>query len=77
PMLLLDCAGMAKAASLDFSRDAQQIFEEEEEAEAAPGLPALLFRDLDGVRRAVPLAAVDRVEQVDAGNVRFAAGRFR
>ena len=25
-MLLLDCAGMAKAASLDFSRDAQQIF---------------------------------------------------
>ncbi|WP_204314263.1 hypothetical protein, partial [Klebsiella aerogenes] len=32
---------------------------------------------LDGVRRAVPLAAVDRVEQVDAGNVRFAAGRFR
>ncbi|MBB4839420.1 two-component system chemotaxis sensor kinase CheA [Sphingomonas kyeonggiensis] len=77
PMLLLDCAGMAKAASLDFSRDSQQLFEEEEEVEAAQGLPALLFRDLDGVRRAVPLAAVDRVEQVDAANVRFAAGRFR
>lgn len=77
PMLLLDCAGMAKAAGLDFSRDGQQIFEEEEEEQAAPGLPALLFRDLDGVRRAVPLAAVDRVEQVDAANVRFAAGRFR
>ena len=76
PMLLLDCAGMAKAASLDFSRS-EQIFEEDEEVDAVPGLPALLFRDLDGVRRAVPLAAVDRVEQVDANAVRFAAGRFR
>lgn len=76
PMLLLDCAGMAKVAGLDFNRG-EQIFEEEEEVAEAPGLPALLFRDLDGVRRAVPLAAVDRVEQVDAGAVRFAAGRFR
>lgn len=76
PMLLLDCAGMAKVAGLDFSRG-EQIFEDEEEVEEAHGLPALLFRDLDGVRRAVPLAAVDRVEQVDAANVRFAAGRFR
>ncbi|MEP9357316.1 chemotaxis protein CheA [Sphingomonas sp. KR3-1] len=77
PMLLLDCAGMAKVAGLDFNRDAQDLFEEEEEAEVAQGLPALLFRDLDGVRRAVPLAAVDRVEQVDGANIRFAAGRFR
>jgi two-component system chemotaxis sensor kinase CheA len=76
PMLLLDCAGMAKVAGLDFNRG-EQIFEEEEEAEIAHGMPALLFRDLDGVRRAVPLAAVDRVEQVDPANVRFAAGRFR
>jgi two-component system chemotaxis sensor kinase CheA len=76
PMLLLDCAGMAKVAGLDFNRG-EQIFEEEEEVAEAPGLPALMFRDLDGVRRAVPLAAVDRVEQVDAGAVRFAAGRFR
>ncbi|NYT39522.1 chemotaxis protein CheA [Sphingomonas sp. R-74633] len=76
PMLLLDCAGMAKVAGLDFNRG-EQLYEEEEEILAAPGLPALLFRDLDGVRRAVPLAAVDRVEQVDASAVRFAAGRFR
>ena len=77
PMLLLDCAGMASAAGLDFSREATHGFEEEEVEAVAAGLPALLFRDLDGVRRAVPLAAVDRVEQVDTSQVRFAAGRFR
>lgn len=77
PMLMLDCAGMANVAGLDFSRDAEHDFEEEEAIKEAPGVPALLFCDLDGVRRAVPLAAVDRVEQVDGASVRFAAGRFR
>lgn len=77
PMLMLDCAGMANVAGLDFSRDAEHDFEEEEIVQETLGIPALLFCDLDGVRRAVPLAAVDRVEQVDGANVRFAAGRFR
>jgi two-component system chemotaxis sensor kinase CheA len=77
PMLLLDCAGMASVAGLNFNRDAGQAFDEAEEAVEAPGIPALLFQDLDGMRRAVPLAAVDRVEQVGAEQVRFAAGRFR
>jgi two-component system chemotaxis sensor kinase CheA len=70
PMLMLDCAGMANRAGLDFSRDAGHDFEEEEVAPETPGIPALLFCDLDGVRRAVPLAAVDRVEQVDGTSVR-------
>ncbi|MET0245126.1 MAG: chemotaxis protein CheW [Sphingomonas sp.] len=78
PMLMLDCAGLASAAGLDFNRDAQrQDDEPPEESAAAPGLPALLFRDLDGVRRAAPLAIVDRVEQVDPASIRFAAGRHR
>jgi len=77
PMLMLDCAGMAQVAGLDFSRDANEAFEEEEAAQEPAGLPALLFCDLDGTRRAVPLAAVDRVEQVEGSAVRFAAGRFR
>lgn len=77
PMLMLDCAGMANVAGLDFSRDAEKDFEEEEVVQETPGMPALMFCDLDGVRRAVPLAAVDRVEQVDGDSVRFAAGRFR
>ncbi|MBX3565010.1 MAG: chemotaxis protein CheA [Sphingomonas sp.] len=77
PMLLLDCAGLASVAGLDFSRDATRDLDDEQAEAVAEGIPALLFQDLDGARRAVPLAAVDRVEQVDAVNIRFAAGRFR
>jgi two-component system chemotaxis sensor kinase CheA len=77
PMLMLDCAGMASAAGIDFNRDDADRYDEEEKVVEAPGLPALLFADLDGVRRAVPLGIVDRVEQVDAESVRFSAGRLR
>ena len=77
PMLLLDCAGLARVAGLDFSRDLRDGFEDAAAEVEAPGLPALLFDDLDGVRRAVPLAAVDRVEQVSAAQVRQAAGSYR
>lgn len=76
PMLMLDCAGMASVAGLRFVPEAAQG----EAAATDPeprGIAALLFRDLDGMRRAVPLVAVDRVEHVDAASVRFAAGRFR
>lgn len=77
PMLLLDCAGIANVAGLDFHRDDEHAEDEAQEAEAESGIPALLFQDLDGTRRAVPLAAVDRVEQVEGDAVRFAAGRYR
>jgi len=77
PMLLLDCTGIANVARLDFGRDDDQVQDDEEMADAEAGVPALLFIDLDGARRAVPLAAVDRVEQVEGDSVRFAAGRFR
>jgi len=76
PMLLLDCAGVAAAAGINFSRDA--AVEEEEAAELeAISADALLFDDLDGRRRAVPLAIIDRVETIDASNVRFSGGRMR
>jgi two-component system, chemotaxis family, sensor kinase CheA len=77
PMLLLDSAGMARVAGLDFSRDLNAAFGDVVAEEVAPGLPALLFDDLDGVRRAVPLAAVDRVEKVSASQVQLAAGSYR
>jgi two-component system chemotaxis sensor kinase CheA len=77
PMLLLDCAGMASAAHLDFSRNGAHVYDEVEEEKAAPGVPALLFQDLDGVRRAVPLGIVDRVEQVGTDIARKSAGQLR
>ena len=76
PMLLLDCAGVAAAAGINFTRDTAVEEEEAIEPEAVLA-DALLFDDLDGRRRAVPLAIIDRVETVDASNVRFSGGRMR
>lgn len=76
PMLLLDCAGIAAEAGINFTRDAV-IEEEESEGHAAPTVDALLFEDLDGRRRAVPLAIIDRVETVPADAARFSGGRMR
>ena len=76
PMLLLDGAGVATVAGLRFERAIAADEQAEAEA-AAPAVPALLFEDLDGQRRAVPLAAVDRVETVDASSIRYVGGRLR
>ncbi|MBA3878418.1 MAG: chemotaxis protein CheA [Sphingobium sp.] len=77
PMLLLDCAGIATAAGLQFGRAAVV---EDPVADVAPvkvADSALLFVDLDGVRRVARLAAIDRVEPVQADAIRFSAGKLR
>jgi two-component system chemotaxis sensor kinase CheA len=80
PILLLDPSGMARQAGVHF---------EESEVEraiqaGADGLEAarrestlLLFRTLDGGRRAVPVAAIERIEDVAADAIAFSAGRLR
>jgi two-component system chemotaxis sensor kinase CheA len=75
PMLLLDCSGIAAAVGLEFTREV--LGEEAIEEEPAETASALLFADLDGVRRLVPLAVIDRVEPVPAHAIRFAAGQWR
>jgi two-component system chemotaxis sensor kinase CheA len=75
-MLLLDGAGIAAAAGLHFARETAAA-EPADEAAAEPVMPALLFLDLDGARRAVPLAAVDRVEPADTHDIHFTAGELR
>ncbi|RSU88199.1 chemotaxis protein CheA [Sphingomonas koreensis] len=74
PMLLLDCGGIARDAGLQFVHDV--LAEETDEADAE-GVQALVFIDLDGARRAVPLVVVDRIEQVDGDAISHAAGRMR
>ncbi|KTW09018.1 chemotaxis protein CheW, partial [Sphingomonas sanguinis] len=74
PMLLLDGAGLAQAAGLRFQREV--IAATETVAEEATN-PALLFEDLDGIRRTMPLAAIDRVEKVAATAVHRSGGRVR
>jgi two-component system chemotaxis sensor kinase CheA len=51
--------------------------DDDAEVQVETGITALVFFDLDGVRRAVPLDLLDRIEQVDAGAIHFAAGRLR
>ncbi len=75
PMLLLDGSGIATVAGLRFNRIAQAS--EAEVADTAPGIPALLFDDLDGRRRALALAVIDRVETVPIAAIRLSGGRLR
>ncbi|OYY90674.1 MAG: chemotaxis protein CheA [Sphingomonas sp. 28-66-16] len=77
PMLLLDCAGVAAAAGLTFGREAMAAEPESPAEPVAPGVPMLLFDDLDGCRRAVPLDVIERVEQIASDSVHFTAGRLR
>ena len=75
PMLLLDGSGIATMAGLRFHRAApveDAIVEDHVEA-----IPALLFEDLDGQRRVLPLAAIDRVEPVSTDAIRLTAGQWR
>lgn len=73
PMLLLDPAGLATAAGLQFAPEAPAP--EAAEAPEASGTPALLFEDLDGCRRAIALAAVDRVETCSTEAIRLTGGQ--
>ncbi|HTG37560.1 chemotaxis protein CheA [Sphingomonas sp.] len=76
PMLLIDCAGVAHVAGLNFRREAE-IVAANDQAEIAPVLSLLTFQDLDGVRRALPLAAVDRIESAGPAQVHRTGGRLR
>ncbi|URW76754.1 chemotaxis protein CheW [Sphingomonas donggukensis] len=75
PMLLLDCAGFANDAGLQFERVA--AFEDDSEKIADPTVSALMFRDLDDRVRAIALAIVDRVESAAPDAISHAAGRLR
>ncbi|WP_430636922.1 chemotaxis protein CheA [Sphingomonas hankookensis] len=76
PMLMIDCAGVAQAAGLSFTDAMDRELEAEAEAAVDPGIAALLFDDLDGRRRAIPLAVIDRIERIRAGSLRQSAGRI-
>jgi two-component system chemotaxis sensor kinase CheA len=74
PLLLLDSGGIAAVAGLRFAptmNDAADAVHAVEEA----GITALLFDDLDGVRRAIALGVVDRVETAPFALIRTTGGR--
>ena len=80
PILLLDPSGLAKCAGIRFEEEGNglDLSAEADKAEAARReTNLLLFRTLDGVRRAVPVAVVERIEDVSFEAVGFSAGRLR
>jgi two-component system chemotaxis sensor kinase CheA len=77
PMLLLDPAGIAARAGILASTRAEEPIVEESVASAEELTPTLIFRDLDGAERALPLALVERIEDVPAEAASFSAGRMR
>jgi len=79
PILLLDPSGIAKRAGIVFSESDidRALHDDTIAAEAARETSLLLFRGLDGGRRAVPVALVERIEDVPVEAIGFSAGKLR
>ena len=79
PMLLLDVSGIAEKAGVRRDVKAPEaVVEDVEETQQEDGaVPVLLFRDLDGIERGVPLALVERIEDCFTASVSTTAGRMR
>ena len=78
PILLLDPSGIAKNAGVRFDEsELDALLAPAGQVEAARETTLLLFRTLDGARRAVPVALVERIEDVPAEAIRRSAGKLR
>jgi two-component system chemotaxis sensor kinase CheA len=79
PILLFDPAGLAEVGGvkLEAQERAARIAEGKTANSGPKTVPVLLFRGLDGARRAIRLAIVDRIEEVPASAVCKAAGQLR
>ncbi|WP_174273468.1 chemotaxis protein CheA [Sphingomonas bacterium] len=73
PMLLLDVAGLAAANGV---RAGMPDPVEAEPADRREHVSILLFRDLDGAERGVRLTLVERIEDVDRGQVTMSGDRL-
>jgi two-component system chemotaxis sensor kinase CheA len=78
PILLMDPAGIAQVGGVKLEMQERTARIAEGPAEAvSKATPVLLFRGLDGNRRALRLAVVDRIEEVLASNIKQSAGQLR
>jgi two-component system chemotaxis sensor kinase CheA len=78
PILLMDPAGIAEVGGVKLeTQERTARIAESPTAAASRATPVLLFRGLDGGRRALRLAVVDRIEEVPVAAVREAAGQLR
>ncbi|HWU93227.1 MAG TPA: chemotaxis protein CheA, partial [Sphingomicrobium sp.] len=79
PILLFDAAGLAQVGGvrLEVQERSARIAEGPAVDSGPKAVPVLLFRGLDGARRALRLAVVDRIEEVPTQAVTLAAGQLR
>jgi two-component system chemotaxis sensor kinase CheA len=78
PILLFDAAGLAEVGGIKLeAQERAARIAERPSATVSKAVPVLLFRGLDGSRRALRLAVVDRIEEVEASAVRATAGQLR
>src|SRR6476619_1354536 len=78
PILLMDPAGIAEVGGIKLeAQERTARIVEGPTGAVSKATPVLLFRGLDGSRRALRLAVVDRIEEVPVSAVRQAAGHLR
>jgi two-component system chemotaxis sensor kinase CheA len=78
PILLFDPAGLAEVGGIKLeAQERSARIADDQAAVAAADTPVLLFRALDGSRRALRLAIIDRIEEVPSSAVAHAAGQLR
>lgn len=65
PILLLEATGLARVGGVQFGVLERTLQADEAQmGEAAPSQPVLLFISLDGKRKVMPMAVVDRLDEV-------------
>ena len=78
PILLFDPAGLAQVGGVRLeAQERTARIVEGPAAAAEEDVPVLLFRGLDGGRRAIRLAVVDRIEEVPTEAIQPGAGQLR
>jgi two-component system chemotaxis sensor kinase CheA len=78
PILLFDPAGVAQVGGIKLEHQERSTrIAEGPTSTVSKSTAVLLFRALDGRRRALRLAVVDRIEEVQAAAVKEAAGQLR
>ena len=78
PMLLLDASGLAAAIGVEVhERDNTQDFSADTEIAKAKRPSALLFVAADGIKRAIRLSVIDRMEDIDATLIKYVGGKMR
>ena len=77
PMLLLDASGLASAIGVDLREQHSSVDSSVEPVNRPKNPSALLFIASDGVKRAVRLSVIDRMEDVEVARIKFVGGRMR